>query len=62
MTKNSTFFFIYDNLKKENELFSSQELLETEVEEEEIAGLLRRIEFSPPDRILRRIFEKAYEI
>ena len=60
MVKNSTFFFIYDNINKENELYDGEELIETEKQDAEIAELLDKIEFLPPDRILQRIFEQVY--
>ncbi|MFW5644747.1 MAG: hypothetical protein ACOCZL_02430 [Bacteroidota bacterium] len=60
MIKSSTIFFIYDNINKENELYDGEGLIETGRSEAEIAELLNQIEFTPPDRILNRIFEKIF--
>lgn len=63
MVKNSTLFFIYDNLNKENELYTHRDLLEEGgVEDEEIEELLDSLELSPPDSVLKRIYEKALSI
>ncbi len=60
MVENSTFFFIYDNINEENELYTCQELMETDKSEVEIAKLLNKIKFSPPDEILQKIFERIF--
>ncbi|MFW5820963.1 MAG: hypothetical protein ACOCWA_06715 [Bacteroidota bacterium] len=60
MVKNSTIFFIYDNINEENELYSHQELTEPGRTRDDFSLLLDKIEFNPPDRILQRIFEKAF--
>lgn len=60
MVKNSTFFFIYNNINKENELYNGEELMEPDNKDAEIAQFLDKIEFTPPDRILKRIFEQIY--
>jgi hypothetical protein len=60
MVKNSTLFFIYDNLNKENELYQTQDLLDEGEIDEEIDFLLSRVEFSPSDSVLKEIFEKAF--
>jgi hypothetical protein len=59
MIKNSTLFFIYDNLNKENELYTSQDLIEEGGIDEEIEFLLDKIDFSPSQTVLKRILEKA---
>lgn len=60
MVKNSTFFFIFDNINEENEMHNGEELMETDKSEPELAQLFNKIEFSPPDRILKRIFEQVF--
>jgi len=60
MEKNSTFFFIYDNINEENEMYTGEELMETDKSEDELSKLFNKIEFSPPNRILKRIFEQVF--
>ncbi len=59
MVKNSTLFYIFDNLNKENELYNSRDLTEEKEEEEEFDELFSMIQYIPSDRVLARIFEKA---
>lgn len=62
MIKNSTLFFIYDNLNKENELYTSQDLFEEGEVDEELGFLLDRIEFSPSEKVLKRILKQAMKL
>ncbi|MBE0652152.1 MAG: hypothetical protein IH594_00035 [Bacteroidales bacterium] len=59
MIKNSTIFFIYDELNEENELYTWQDLTEAPSPDDELYMLLNSLEISPSQAVLQRIFQSA---
>jgi hypothetical protein len=60
MVKCSTLFFIYDDLKRKNELFTGENLLGQTLEMDlELMRFLGGLEFSPNERSLRKILKKT---
>jgi hypothetical protein len=60
MVKCSTLFFIYDNLKRKNELFTGENYFGQALKMDlELMKYLGDLEFSPNEKSLRKILEKA---
>lgn len=55
MIKNSTLFYVINDFFKDNNLLLPSDFFDVEIENSMIIKNLEKIEFSPPDDLIRKI-------